>query len=114
MRPRGAPGQLQQRRLRAVRLLQAGRPLAAVARQVQASVSSVWRWRQTYAGPRLPTRSSPVSSDVVDGSQTHETRERRDGSMQSAEKDERPGPRPRGTNEYAGSVRIDHPSVNTH
>jgi transposase len=48
MRPPGAPGQLQQRRLRAVRLPQAGRPLAAVARQVQASVSSVWRWRQTY------------------------------------------------------------------
>ena len=48
MRPPGAPDQLQQRRRRAVQLLQAGRPMAAVARQVQASVSSVWRWWQTY------------------------------------------------------------------
>jgi len=31
-----------------VQLLQAGRPTSAVARQVQASVSSVWRWWQTY------------------------------------------------------------------
>ena len=48
MRPRGAPDQLEQRRRRAVQLLQAGRPMSAVARQVQASVSSVWRWWQTY------------------------------------------------------------------
>src|SRR5215831_10281149 len=48
MRPPGAPDQLQQRRRRAVQLLLAGRPMAAVAPQVQASVSSVWRWWQTY------------------------------------------------------------------
>jgi len=48
MRPPGAPDQLQQRRRRAVQLLQAGRPRAAVARQVQASVSSVWRWWRSY------------------------------------------------------------------
>jgi transposase len=62
MRPPGAPDQLQQRRRRAVQLLQAGRPMAAVARQVQASVSSVWRWWQTYqrAGPRgLQPRPTP-------------------------------------------------------
>jgi transposase len=54
MRPPGAPDQLQQRRRWAVPLLQAGRPVAAVARQGQASVSSVWRWWQTYqrAGSR--------------------------------------------------------------
>src|SRR5947209_3757422 len=39
MRPPGTPDQLQQRRRRAVQLLQAGRPMSAVARQVQASVS---------------------------------------------------------------------------
>jgi len=62
MRPAGTPEQLQRRRRRAVRLLQAGRPMAAVARQVQASVSSVWRWWQTYqrAGPRgLQPRPTP-------------------------------------------------------
>src|SRR2546426_10264162 len=48
MRPPGTPDQLQQRRRRAVQLLQAGRPVAAVARRVQASGSSVWRWWQTY------------------------------------------------------------------
>ena len=48
MRPPGAPDQLEQRRRRAMQLLQAGRPMSAVARQVQASVSSVWRWWQTY------------------------------------------------------------------
>jgi len=48
MRPPGAPDQLEQRRRRAVQLLQAGRPTSAVARQVQASVSSVWRWWQSY------------------------------------------------------------------
>src|SRR3989442_13507483 len=48
MRPLGAPEQLQKRRRRAVQLLQAGRRVAAVARQVQAWGSSVWRWWQTY------------------------------------------------------------------
>src|SRR5437899_6099463 len=62
MRPAGTPEPLQRRRRRAVRLLQAGRPMAAVARQVQASVSSVWRWWQTSqrAGPRgLQPRPTP-------------------------------------------------------
>ena len=48
MRPPGTPDQLQQRRRRAVRFLQAGRTVSAVARQVHASVSSVSRWWQTY------------------------------------------------------------------
>jgi transposase len=48
MRPRGAPDRLEQRRRRAVQLLQAGQPMSAVAQQVRASVSSVWRWWQTY------------------------------------------------------------------
>jgi len=48
-----------------VQLLQAGQPMSAVARQMQASVSSVWRWWQTYqrAGPRglrpTPTPGRP-------------------------------------------------------
>ena len=48
MRPPGAPDQLEQRRRRAVQLLQAGRPTSAVARQGHTSVSSVWRWWQAY------------------------------------------------------------------
>jgi transposase len=48
MRPRGAPDRLEQRRRRAVQLLQAGHPMSAVAQRVRASVSSVWRWWQTY------------------------------------------------------------------
>src|SRR5437870_6269488 len=65
MRPPGAPDQLAQHRRRAVQLLQAGRPMSAVARQMQASVSSVWRWWQTYqrARPRglrpTPTPGRP-------------------------------------------------------
>src|SRR5207245_5287546 len=65
MRPPGAPDQLEQRRRRAVQLLQAGQPTSAVARQVQASASSVWRWWQTYqrARPRglrpTPTPGRP-------------------------------------------------------
>ena len=65
MRPPGAPDQLEQRRRLAVQRLQAGQPMSAVARQMQASVSSVWRWWQTYqrAGPRglrpTPTPGRP-------------------------------------------------------
>src|SRR5262245_28449953 len=72
MRPPGTPVQLQQRRLRAVRLLQAGRPLAAVARQVQASVSSVWRWWQAYqrAGLRgLQPQPTPGRPPRLSGGQ---------------------------------------------
>jgi transposase len=57
MRPPGAPDQLEQRRRRAVQLLQAGRPTSAVARQVQASVSSVWRWWQTYQHRVAPIKA---------------------------------------------------------
>ena len=72
MRPPGAPEQLQKRRRRAVQLLQAGRPLSAVARQVQASVSSVWRWWQTYqrAGPRgLRPKPTPGRPPRLSGGQ---------------------------------------------
>ena len=72
MRPPGTPAQLQQRRRRAVQLLQAGRPVAAVARQVQASGSSVWRWWQTYqrAGPRgLRPKPTPGRPPRLSGGQ---------------------------------------------
>ena len=72
MRPPGAPDQLQQRRRRAVQLLQAGRPRAAVARQVRASVSSVWRWWQSYqrAGPRgLAPKPTPGRPPRLSGGQ---------------------------------------------
>lgn len=43
MRPPGTPAQLERRRRRAVQLVKSGRALSAVARQVHASVSSVFR-----------------------------------------------------------------------
>jgi transposase len=48
MRPPGTPQQLEKRRRRAVQLLASGQTLSAVARQVGAAVSSVFRWGQTY------------------------------------------------------------------
>ena len=48
MRPLGSAVQLEKRRRSAVRLLQGGRTLSSVARQVHASVSSVFRWWQAY------------------------------------------------------------------
>lgn len=48
MRPPGTPKQLERRRRRAVQLLESGQSLSAVARQIGAAVSSVFRWRQTY------------------------------------------------------------------
>ncbi len=48
MRPFGSPKTLARRRCRAVALLQQGLSLRAVARRVQASVSSVSRWRQAW------------------------------------------------------------------
>jgi transposase len=48
MRPSGTPAQLEKRRRSAVQLLRDGRTLSAVARQVHASVSSVFRWWQAY------------------------------------------------------------------
>jgi transposase len=44
----GSSKQLEKRRRRAVQLLESGRSLSAVARQVGATVSSVFRWRQAY------------------------------------------------------------------
>jgi transposase len=48
MRPSGTPAQLEKRRRFAVQLLRGGRTLSAVARQLHASVSSVFRWWQAY------------------------------------------------------------------
>lgn len=48
MRPPGAPKQLEKRRRRAVQLLESGQRLSAVASQVGAAVSSVFRWCQAY------------------------------------------------------------------
>jgi transposase len=48
MRPPGPPKQLEKRRRRAVQLLESDRTLSAVARQVGAAVSSVFRWWQAY------------------------------------------------------------------
>ena len=48
MRPPGTAEQLEKRRRRAVRLLKSGKSLPTVARQLGASVSSVFRWSQAY------------------------------------------------------------------
>jgi transposase len=48
MRPQGTAQQLERRRRQAIRLLKAGKTLSAVARALSASVSSVFRWYQTY------------------------------------------------------------------
>ena len=48
MRPPRTSEQLEKRRRRAVQLLESGRTLAAVARQVGATASSVFRWRVAY------------------------------------------------------------------
>ena len=53
MRPHGSPKTLEQRRRRAVALLESGWNLTEVAHRVGASVSSVGRWREmvSEAGP---------------------------------------------------------------
>jgi transposase len=48
MRPQGTAQQLEKRRRQAIRLLKAGKNLPAAARAVSASVSSVFRWYQTF------------------------------------------------------------------
>lgn len=48
MRPHGTPQQLEQRRRLAVRLLKQGRPYHSVAKELNASISSLVRWRQAY------------------------------------------------------------------
>ena len=76
MRPPGSPAQLEKRRRSAVQLLRGGRTLSAVARQVHASVSSVFRWWQTYQRdgrrglaakptPGRPPRLSPRQKDQL-------------------------------------------------
>jgi transposase len=48
MRPFGSPKTLERRRRRAVALLQQGLSLREVARRVQASVNSVYQWREAW------------------------------------------------------------------
>ena len=48
MRPQGTPQQLERLRRQAIRLLKAGKHLSAVARQLGASKSSVFRWDAAY------------------------------------------------------------------
>ena len=48
MRPFGKPDQLEKRRRRAIQMLKAGKNLLMVAQTLKASVSSVFRWRQSY------------------------------------------------------------------
>jgi len=62
MRPPGTPKQLEKRRRRAVQLLESGQTLSAVARQIGAAVSSVFRWRQAYrrkGRPGLNAKPTP-------------------------------------------------------
>ena len=62
MRPRGTALELERRRRRAVRLLESGYTLTAVARKVGAAVSAVWQWRETWRrqGPQgLTARPAP-------------------------------------------------------
>ncbi|MCL6508770.1 MAG: winged helix-turn-helix domain-containing protein [Bryobacteraceae bacterium] len=71
MRPPGTAKQLEKRRRRAVQLLESGRSLSVVARQVGAAVSSVFRWWQAYqrTGPRAldskPTPGRPPRLSTV-------------------------------------------------
>jgi len=62
MRPHGTAQQLEKRRRQAIRLLKAGKNLSAVAQALGSSVSSVFRWLQTYRkkGSRgLDPRNTP-------------------------------------------------------
>ncbi len=72
MRPPGTAKQLEKRRRRAVQLLESGQTLAAVARQVGAAVSSVFRWAQAYRrkGARgLETKPTPGRSSRLSAAQ---------------------------------------------
>lgn len=77
MRPPGTPYQLQKRREYAIRLLQSGESLSAVARAVSAAPSSVLRWQRTYQRhgwrglqaqsiPGRPPRLSPVQKKKLE------------------------------------------------
>ena len=48
MRPHGSPKQLEQRRRRAVELIREGYSDAAIARLLNTTPPSVWRWRKVY------------------------------------------------------------------
>src|SRR5512135_3157778 len=78
MRPRGSPQQLEARRRRAIELLKKGKNLPAVAQALNASVSSVHRWSQTYRmgglkglrprpTPGRPSRLTPAQQAQVIG-----------------------------------------------
>lgn len=61
MRPYGSPKTLEKRRRRAMALLAQGLSLSEVARRVQASVGSVYQWRQAWAhGGEAALRAKPV------------------------------------------------------
>lgn len=61
MRPRGTGEQLEQRRRRAIQLLNEGKGPSEVARAVKSSTSSVRRWRDAYrANGWEGLRSRPV------------------------------------------------------
>jgi transposase len=62
MRPVGSAAELERRRRRAVRLVQAGHSLSAVAGMVGAAVSAVWQWRETWrrgGEPGLAAKPTP-------------------------------------------------------
>lgn len=62
MRPYGTPQQLERRRRRAIGMLRAGLAFRDVAKQVQASLSSVVRWYQAYRrGGRRGLKPRPIS-----------------------------------------------------
>ncbi|MBI4678101.1 MAG: helix-turn-helix domain-containing protein, partial [Elusimicrobia bacterium] len=62
MRPHGTPRELESRRRRAVVLLQAGRTYQSVASTLNASISSVVRWVQSFRkGGARALRPKPAS-----------------------------------------------------
>jgi transposase len=72
MRPQGNAQSLEQRRLRAIRLLKAGESYRDVASIVGCSLSSVVRWRQSYrqAGKKgLRVKPSPGRPPLLDARQ---------------------------------------------
>ncbi len=62
MRPQGTAQQLERRRRQAIRLLKAGKTLSAVARALSASVSSVFRWNETYQRERIARTAAATHS----------------------------------------------------
>ena len=69
MRPQGSAQSLEQRRLRAIRLLKSGESYRDVAFIVGASLSSVVRWQQSYrsSGKRgLRVKPSPGRTPLLD------------------------------------------------